>query len=45
LLVTPHGNFKPLIAAAHKYQPEAVILLGDYDLEMPLESCLKEIVG
>jgi len=41
----PHGNFKPLIAAAHKYQPEAVILLGDYDLDMPLERCLKEIVG
>jgi predicted phosphodiesterase len=41
----PHGNFKPLIAAVHKYQPEAVILLGDYDLEMPLESCLEEIVG
>ena len=41
----PHGNFKPLIAAAHKYQPEAVVLLGDYDLDKPLESCLKEIVG
>ena len=41
----PHGNFKPLIAAAHKYQPEAVILLGDYDLVMPLENCLEEIVG
>jgi predicted phosphodiesterase len=41
----PHGNFKPLIAAVHKYRPEAVILLGDYDLEMPLENCLQEIVG
>jgi len=41
----PHGNFKPLIAAVHKYRPEAVILLGDYDLEMPLECCLQEIVG
>jgi predicted phosphodiesterase len=41
----PHGNFKPLIAATQKYQPEAVILLGDYDLDMPLESCLEEIVG
>jgi hypothetical protein len=41
----PHGNFKPLIAAAHKYQPEAIILLGDYDLDIPLESCLKEIDG
>ena len=41
----PHGDFKPLIDAAHKYQPEAVILLGDYDLDMPLESCLEEIAG
>jgi predicted phosphodiesterase len=40
----PHGNFKPLINAAHKYRPEAVILLGDYDLGMPLEYCLREIV-
>ena len=41
----PHGNFKPLIEAAHQYQPEAIILLGDYDLSVPLESCLEEIVG
>ncbi len=41
----PHGNFRPLIAAVQKYQPEAVILLGDYDLEMPLESCLQDIVN
>ena len=41
----PHGNFKPLIAAAHKHQPEAVVLLGDYDLDKPLEECLEEIVG
>jgi predicted phosphodiesterase len=40
----PHGNFKPLITAVHKYQPTAVILLGDYDLEEPLENCLQEIV-
>lgn len=41
----PHGDFKPLIAAVHKYRPEAVVLLGDYDLEMPLEICLQEIIG
>jgi len=41
----PHGDFKPLIAAVHEHKPEAVILLGDYDLEMPLEVCLQEIVG
>lgn len=39
----PHGNFAPLITAVHKHQPEAVILLGDYDLEKPLESYLQEI--
>ncbi|MDD5461542.1 MAG: metallophosphoesterase [Methylococcales bacterium] len=41
----PHGNFKPLIAAVQKYQPEAVILLGDYDLETPLENCLEDIAN
>lgn len=41
----PHGDFKPLIAAVHKYKPEAVVLLGDYDLDMPLENCLQEIIG
>ncbi len=39
----PHGNFRPLITAVLKYKPEAVVLLGDYDLEFPLESYLKEI--
>jgi predicted phosphodiesterase len=41
----PHGNFKPLITAVHRFQPTAVVLLGDYDLETPLENCLQEIVG
>jgi predicted phosphodiesterase len=41
----PHGNFKPLIAAVHQHQPKAVVLLGDYDLETPLENSLQEIVG
>jgi predicted phosphodiesterase len=40
----PHGDFRPLIAAVHEYKPEAVVLLGDYDLEAPLETCLQEIV-
>ncbi|GAB6140369.1 metallophosphoesterase [Methylosoma difficile] len=39
----PHGNFQPLINAVHKHQPEAVILLGDYDLDKPLEDYLGEI--
>lgn len=41
----PHGNFQPLIAAVQEYRPEAVVLLGDYDLEMPLENYLQDIVG
>lgn len=40
----PHGNFNPLIAAVHKHKPEAVVLLGDYDLETPLENYLQEII-
>lgn len=41
----PHGNFRPLITAVHQNAPEAVVLLGDYDLEQPLEKALQEIVG
>jgi predicted phosphodiesterase len=41
----PHGDFNPLIAAVHEYKPEAVVLLGDYDLEKPLETCLQDILG
>jgi predicted phosphodiesterase len=41
----PHNNFKPLISAVHQHQPEAVVLLGDYDLEEPLETVLSEITG
>jgi len=41
----PHGDFRPLIAAVHEYKPEAVVLLGDYDLDTPLETCLQEIIG
>jgi len=40
----PHGDFNPLIAAVHEYKPEAVVLLGDYDLEKPLEDYLQAIV-
>lgn len=41
----PHGDFTPLITAVHKHKPEAVIMLGDYDLELPLEECLADIIG
>ncbi|CAG7856280.1 hypothetical protein MCAMS1_00700 [biofilm metagenome] len=41
----PHGNFKPLIAAVHQHTPQAVVLLGDYDLDEPLEKPLADILG
>ncbi|NOT13640.1 MAG: metallophosphoesterase [Methylococcaceae bacterium] len=40
----PHGDFNPVIAAVKAYKPEAVVLLGDYDLEMPLEDYLQDII-
>ena len=41
----PHGNFKPLIQAVKKNNPEAVVLLGDYDLKKPLEEYLQSILA
>lgn len=41
----PHGDFQPLIAAVHDRKPEAVVLLGDYDLDKPLEHYLQSIIG
>jgi len=41
----PHGCFANVISAVFKYQPEAVVLLGDYNLEAPLEQYLKAIIG
>lgn len=41
----PHGHFQPLITAVHQYQPQAVVLLGDFDLDQPLEIALAEIAG
>jgi len=40
----PHGDFSPLIRAVNKYHPEAVILLGDYDLKKPLEQYIQSIL-
>lgn len=40
----PHGDFQPLIAVVRKFRPEAVILLGDYDLDRPLDHYLGEIM-
>lgn len=41
----PHGCFANIISAVHMYRPEAVILLGDYNLELPLENYLHAIIG
>ena len=41
----PHGDFRPLISMVKKYRPEAVVLLGDYDLDRPLEHYLHDILG
>ena len=40
----PHGCFANIISAVHQYQPEAIVLLGDYNLEAPLEACLEPII-
>lgn len=40
----PHGNFRPIVAAALKDKPTAVVLLGDYDLEMPLDQEMKAVI-
>lgn len=40
----PHGNFEPLITAVKQYRPEAAVLLGDYDLDAPLEKSLQDIM-
>jgi predicted phosphohydrolase len=41
----PHGCFANVIRAVHQYRPEAVVLLGDYNLELPLENYLRAIIG
>jgi len=37
----PHGNFRPIVDAAVKQNPAAVVLLGDYDLKIPLDQEMK----
>ncbi|MGM0516047.1 MAG: metallophosphoesterase family protein [Pseudomonadota bacterium] len=36
----PHGDFAPLRADIERESPDAVILLGDYELDRPLEEML-----
>jgi predicted phosphodiesterase len=41
----PHGCFANIISAVYQYKPEAVVMLSDYNLEMPLERYLAAIIG
>jgi len=40
----PHGDFTAVIKTVKLHKPKAIILLGDMDLEAPLEVSLKDIV-
>jgi predicted phosphodiesterase len=40
----PHANFQAIITAVQRHRPEAVVMLGDYDLAAPLEDCLVDIM-
>lgn len=40
----PHGDFSAVIDSIQKYHPEAIILLGDYDLKKPLEKYLQQVL-
>ena len=41
----PHGNFTNIVRAVHQYSPEAIVMLGDYNLKMPLENYLESIIN
>jgi len=40
----PHGDFEAVISTVKQYQPEAIVLLGDYELKKPLEQYLESII-
>lgn len=40
----PHGNFKPALKAVETYSPQAIILLGDFDLARSLDEELATIL-
>lgn len=39
----PHGNFRPITRAVREQRPTGVVLLGDYDLPVPLEQALSNV--
>ncbi|RKZ95625.1 MAG: metallophosphoesterase [Gammaproteobacteria bacterium] len=41
----PHGNFEPLFEAVETASPTAVIILGDFGLQAPLEQVLAPILN
>ncbi len=41
----PHGDFNPIIRAVETFAPQAVILLGDCDLDRSLEQVLSVIIN
>ncbi len=40
----PHGDFKAVVTAVQRLEPEALVLLGDCELSAPLEQYLSEII-
>lgn len=40
----PHGDFTSIIRTVETHAPQAVILLGDFDLEQPLDQALSAIL-
>jgi predicted phosphodiesterase len=40
----PHGDFEPVIAAVERFQPEAIVLLGDIQARRPLHLELAPIL-
>lgn len=40
----PHGDFRPVVRAVKMYSPQAIVLLGDFDLARSLEDELAAIL-
>ena len=41
----PHGHWEPVLRAAERCRPDAVVLLGDYDLDRPLDVVLRPVTA
>ncbi len=39
----PHGDWRPLLVACRDERPDAVVILGDCDLELPLHQQLRSV--